>query len=258
MDINLIIPRDYTEMTDKQIRYVAALNIYGMSEKDIWRRCFIKFTGVKPIIGYADKYILAKKGLKGFFSWSIHEMNYFIKKMSWITSDFSGIRPLKINGLHPCDELMRDAKLLQYINAENHYQAYIFTKDKNELLMLTATLYQSGTNYSQKKTQKIARKIRNKEIEQFTCLCWMHGIKKEFSTKWPYLFQKDKKNEFENPDFEIVPPNMELIIRNQIRMLSKGDVTKETQVLASLTHSALDELNQQCFEYEKLKSNPNH
>lgn len=252
--VSLTVPRNYSEMTEKQVRYVAALNMYGMSEKDIWRRCFIKFSGIKPIGGYGHKYIFAKKGLKGFFYWNIEEMNYFVKKMSWLTSDYRGICPPKIHGLQACEELMRDTKMLQYIDAENHYQAYIFTKDKNELLQLAATLYQPGAKYSHKTTVRIARKLRKKQTEQFIAFIWMLGIKQEFAKKWPSLFPKGKSNEFEDPDFDPIPPDMERIIRNQLRMLTVGDVTKETKVLASLTHSALDELNQQCFEYEKLKS----
>lgn len=254
MAIELTVPRNYSEMTDKQVRYVAALNMHGMSEKDIWRRCFIKFSGIKPIVGYADKYIFAKKGLKGLIYWNIDEMNYFVNKMSWLTSDYRGIRPPKILGLQACEELMRDTKLLQYIDAENHYQAYIFTKDTSELVQLAATLYQPGAKYSHKTTVRIALKLHKKEKEQFIAFIWMLGIKQEFAKKWPSLFPKGKSNEFEDPDFDPIPPDMERIIRNQLRMLSKGDVTKETQVLGSLTHSALDELNQQCFEYEKLKS----
>ena len=78
--VNLTVPSNYSEMTGKQIRYVAALNMYGMSEKDIWTRCLIKFSGIKPIVGYREKYIFAKKGLKGFFYWNIEEMSYFVKK----------------------------------------------------------------------------------------------------------------------------------------------------------------------------------
>lgn len=252
--INIIVPSNYSEMSEKQIRYVAALKMYGMVEKDIWRRSFIKFSGIKPILDYSDKYLFSKKGVKGYFTWSLEEMSYFINKMKWITRDYKGIRPPKIRKLQACDELMRDTRFIQYIDAENHYQAFIFTQDANELLNLAATLYQSGATYSKSNIKKISRVLKRRKTEQFIALFWMLGIKQEFANKWSYLFPGSSTNDDEENEFEPVVPDMERIIRNQLRMLTKGDVTKETQILASLTHSALDELNQQCFEYEKMKS----
>ena len=252
--ISLTVPQHYGEMSEKQLRYVAALKIHGMVERDIWIRSFIKFAGIKPIIGYGDKYLFAKKGFKGLFTWQMEEMNYFVNKMKWITRDYKGIRPPKISKLQACDELMCDTRFIQYIDAENHYQAFIFTQDANELLFLAATLYQQGATYSKSNIKKVAQKLKRRKTEQFIALFWMLGIKQEFAKKWPYLFPASSQQEDEDNEFDAVVPDMERIIRNQLRMLTKGDVTKETQVLGTLTHSALDELNQQCFEYEKLKS----
>ena len=251
-NIDLKVPVNYSEMTEKQIRYVATLKLHGVTEKDIWRRCFIKFSGIKPMAESGNNYVFSKNKLKGFFTMKIDDLSCFVRKMSWLTTQYSGVKPIQIIGLNPCDELMRDTKLIQYIDAENHYQAFIFTGDENELILLAATLYQKGSEYNKASVKIIAENIKKLKVELYVCLMWMLGIKQEFASKWPYLFPSSSGANDED-DFQTVVPDMERIIRNQLRMLTKGDVTKESKVLATLTHSALDELNSQCYEYEKSK-----
>lgn len=257
-NIDLKVPVNYSEMTENQISYVARLKLHGISEKDIWRRCFIKFSGIKPMAQLGKSYVFSKKGIKGFFTIKIDDMSFFVRKMNWLTSNYIGVKPLTILELKSCDELMRDTKFIQYIDAENHYEAFIYTGDENELVLLAATLYQEGSVYTKSATKIIAKKIRERKVELYVSLMWMLGIKQEFAKKWPSLFPANSAKNDDDNEFQSVVPDMERIIRDQLRMLTKGDVTKETQVLSSLTHSALDELNSQCLEYENLKNNKNH
>ena len=46
-------------------------------------------------------------------------------------------------------------------------------------------------------------------------------------------------------------------MNNQIRALTKGDITKEAQVLRMDVHRALVELDAQALEYEELKKETN-
>ena len=51
-------------------------------------------------------------------------------------------------------------------------------------------------------------------------------------------------------------PSVEDAMNTQIRALTKGDVTKEAEVLALDTHRALTELNAQAREYRELNTSP--
>ena len=252
MNIELTAPRNYREMTEKQLRYVAALQLKKTKEEAIWTKCFIHFTGITPIGGTDAIYYFAKKHLKGFFSMQINEINAFAKKLDFLTCRYIGIRPIKkIGKYRPCDELLRDITFQQYLDAENYYQAFLFTKEEIHLFSLMATLYRiPGTNYDSEISEKaLKRMAKCDEITRLTVIMWMVGIKEDFSDRFNHLFNRLDVSE----DEPTTAPDMLGIIRNQIRMLSGGDITKENSVLASPAWSALSEMNDKCREAKEME-----
>ena len=251
-NIELTVPRGYAEMTEKQIRYVAKLQASGQSEETIRVKCFLRFADIRPITGTDTVYWFVKPNLKGFFSMKVEEVMYFADKMDWLTRQYNGIKPAqKVAGLHPCDHLLRDTTFLQYLDAENYFQAYLFTNKAEYLYKLMATLYQSGDKYSNNATAKLAKRIQRRasatELQMATM--WIVGVKEHFANKFKDLFVQSA---FTESDAE--PPKMYEIIRSQIRLLSGGDITKENAVLASKTWTALDELNEKCREARQQAS----
>ena len=57
----------------------------------------------------------------------------------------------------------------------------------------------------------------------------------------------------ENASTQNMQERLQQNMNNQIRALTKGDITKEQQVLAMDVHRALVELDAQAREYEELK-----
>lgn len=252
--IDLTAPQNYAEMTEKQVRYVAHLQVNGRNtEKSIWTKCLVKFTGLKAIGGTGESYYFIKKNLKGFFSMSIDDIYDFSERMSFLTRKYEGIRPMaKIGKYRPCDELLRDISFLQYLDAENYYQAYIFTKDEEHLHMLMATLFRiPGKEYNNDLTKRaIKRMSKCSEVEKLIVVMWMVGIKEYFSNKFRYLFNRVEIQE----DEPAIAPDMLEIIRNQVRMLTEGDITKENQVLSAQAWSALGEMNDKCREAKEMEA----
>ena len=255
--INLTAPRNYAEMTEKQVRYVAHLQIKGNKEEWIWTKCLIRFTGIKPIGGTSEVYYFAKKRLKGFFSMTIEETFEFAKTLDFTTKRYVGIRPqAKIGKYRPCDELLRDITFQQYLDAENYYQAFLFTKSDAMLCQLMATLFRiPKTEYSNELTYKqIKRMSRCSEVEKLMAVMWFIGIKEYFSDKFKYLFNRIEVDE----DDPTTAPDMLGIIRNQVRMLTEGDITKENQVLDSPAWSALSEMDEKCREAKEMEARTKH
>lgn len=245
-EISLTVPRGYAEMTEQQTAYVAKLLLSGQTIENIRVKCFIRFAGIRPIVGNSEVYWFVKPKLRGFFSMKVEDVMYWSDRMDWLHQSYIGVHPAqKIGRYHPCHFQLRDTSFIQYIDAENYYQAYLHTADKQYLYKLMATLYQPGQKYNNDNTPKIARKIarKAKKHECQLALMWMMGIKELFAQKFSDLFVAAPFSE-ENPE----PPNMYKIIRGQLRMLSGGDITKENAVLASKTWTALDELNEKCRE----------
>ena len=244
--INLTVPQHYGEMTEKQVRYVAALQVAGMPEETIWLKCFTRFAGIKPLCQLKERYYFIKKGIKLPFSLQIDEINYFVKQISWLTQNYSGIAPVHISTKYfPCDKLLRDTVFVQYLDAENFYQAYLHTKQPIFLYKLMATLYQRKGEYNNDISQRQIRKFsRASEEEKLLVIMWMTGIKSYFARKFKYLFEHVSEDDVNDE----TPPDMYAIIQNQIRMLTDGDITKRSQVLNSNTWNALEEMNQKAKE----------
>ena len=249
--INLTAPRNYGEMTEKQIRYVAALQMHGLPDKDIWLKCLIKFSGIKPFGGTSLRYYFVKKGYKGYFSLKLEEMNSFCKKMDFITQNYIGITPVKVGKYAPCDNQLCDTIFMQYLEAENYYQSYIFSQKPEYLFKLMATLYQDGAKYDNKNIARRAKYFSRhaSELEKLIVVMWMIGVKEFFMLKFDTLFEKPKSNEIG----ESKAPDMYAIIQNQIRMLTEGDITKRDQVLRSNTWDALDEMNAKQREAKEME-----
>lgn len=247
MNIELTAPSNFSEMTEKELRYLCSLLVAGQSETQIHVKCFIRFTGIKIITRYDGIYWFAKPKLKGLFKLTDEEVADFASRFRFLTSRYNGIAPFhKIGRAKPMDKLLRNTTFAMYFEAENHYQAYIFKKDKKYLLKLLAVLYSKPEKWMDHHATA---------VDSMMCLLWFMGIKEYFARKWKYLF---KREDAEATDDNPIPPNMYQIITNQVRMLTDGDITKNKQVLGSPTWDALTELNNKCREYEQLKNKTPH
>lgn len=248
--VEITVPRNFEEVTPKQLRFLASLQMAGETEENIWSKCFIRFAGIKPITTINDVCYLVKKDFKGYFTMSVDDMAYFARQMKWLTKSYVGITPLKISRFNPCDRLLRNTVFIQYLDAENYYQAFLHKKDPVYLDKLIATLFQTGMEYDNAKTAARAKRISRsrRNVEKYIVIIWMIGIKEFFSRKFKHLFARASGEESDEPI------NMIEIMNNQVRALTDGDITKRKQVLSSSTWDALIELNEKCREAAELKS----
>ena len=181
---------------------------------------------------------------------NLQEIMFFAKKMEWITKSQIGMQPVKCGRYQPVDKWLRDTTFIQYVDAENYYQAYIHTKNIDFLHKMMAVLYQPAKRYNDLKVKPLAAYFKRRpELEKHLALMWMVAVKSYFSRKFTYLFAKEPAGEEEEETF----PDMAEIINNQLRILTSGDITKRIQVLDANTIDALGELNEKCREYEQLK-----
>lgn len=182
------------------------------------------------------------------------EVAYFSKKMDWVNRQYIGIQPPKSGKHKPCDKWMRDTSFIQFVDAENYYQAYLHTKNDQFLYKLMAVLYQHGDRYNNSIVPKLAKYFKHRPvIEKHITIMWMVGLKSYFSRKYKFLFGNADMNNTDDCDDNDIP-DMAEIINNQLRILTEGDVTKRRLVLSANTIDALSELNEKCREYEQLKS----
>lgn len=254
--INLSAPRNYSELSENQLFDVAFLLMTGIPENSLWSKCFVNFTGLKPL-GTVDQAAYFKlKGVKGIFSISLEEILFFSKKMKFLTKSYIGLNPIQhIGKFIPVESQFENVLFSQYLEAENFYQAYIFTKNDMHLASLMATLYyKKGETYNNDRTLKRSKHfLKSSQITKFISVMWFMGVKEFFAQKYKFLFSPDKSHNFdEDEDEEPQPPDMYAIIQNQMRALTDGDITKREAVLNSLTWDALEELNNKIREAKQM------
>ena len=249
--VALTAPIYWGVMTQKQMLYVAKLQVAGMEEDRIWLNCFLKFTGLKPVGSNKSEHYFSKKGVKGIITLQIDEVLSFKNSFKFTTRSYVGIKPLaKIGKFIPCDELLRDVQFLQYLDIENFYQAYIFTQKEYFLNLLLATLYKiKSEKYKGELPEKRAGYFqkRSKE-EKLLTIMWIMGVKEYFTKKFRYLFAPESQDE----ELPSSPPDMYAIVQNQVRALTDGDITKREKVLEANVWDALDELNEKIRESKQL------
>lgn len=90
-----------------------------------------------------------------------------------------------------------------------------------------------------------------KPYERISIFYWFAALKDTFSRKFPDFFQPINATTGGNL-LGSSTPSVEDAMNAQIRALTKGDVTKEKEVLALDTHAP--ELNAQAREYKELNA----
>ena len=96
-----------------------------------------------------------------------------------------------------------------------------------------------------------------KPYERISIFYWFAALKDAFSRKYSDFFQPIADAATDGNLLGSSAPSVEDAMNAQIRALTKGDVTKEAEVLALDTHRALTELNAQAREYRELNSKLN-
>ncbi len=130
----------------------------------------------------------------------------------------------------------------KFIIVDNLYQGYLQTKDDLLLDEIASVVY-----------PKIKTPL--KADERISIFYWVASLKDYFSRRYPDFFQP--AGEVETNLLRAPSMNVEAAMNAQIRALTKGDVTKESEVLALDTHRALTELDAQAREYKELSSQLN-
>ena len=239
ISINFIVPQDWHELSDKQLRYVYQLLANEFATDEVKTLCLLQWSGTK-VIGRQDSgaYLL-KKG-KILFEVTPLTLAELLPHLEWLGSlPTVPVRISKINRQHALPADFSEVPFETFIICDNLYQGYLQTQNDELLDQLGATLYGKSMTF--------------KPYERINIFYWFAALKDTFSRKYPDFFQPIDAASGSNLLGSSVA-SVEDAMNAQIRALTKGDVTKEAEVLALDTHRALTELNAQAREYKELNA----
>ena len=237
--INFIVPDGWHELGDKQLRYVYQLLAGDFSADEIKTLCLLRWSDTKVIGKQPTGAYLLRKG-KTLFEVTPLTLAEILPALDWLCDIPS--QPVRISKINRRPALTADFSEVPFetfIICDNLYQGYLATHDDALLDQLGSTLY--------------GKEIEFKPYERISIFYWFASLKNWMALKYSDFFQPMEAatggNLLRAPSM-----NVEAAMNAQIRALTKGDVTKEAEVLALDTHRALTELNAQAREYKELNA----
>ena len=244
--INLTVPTGWDQLDNTQLRYVFGLLAQGFPSPQVKTYCLFRWTGMRVMHKYGKGWWC--KFADDEFVIMSPQVNAAIAALNWI--DDLPAKPVRISHIGKHRALAADFQEVPFetfIICDNLYQGYLSAKAEQLLDDLARVLYQSA-------------KVTPTEAERVSVFYWFASLKEMFARQFKHFFQplavQDDGNMFNQgqSQFDI----FYRAVNAQIRALTKGDVTKEKEVLAIDTWRALTELDALAKEYEDFnKKYPN-
>lgn len=239
ISIDFIVPLGWHELSDKQLRYVYDLLAKDFSTDEIKTLCLLRWSATKVIGRNDNGAYLLKKG-KILFEVTPLTLAELLPLLDWLGSlPTFPVRISKINRQHALPADFSEVPFETFIICDNLYQGYLTTQNDELLDQLGATLY--------------GKEIAFKPNERINIFYWFASLKDFLSRKYPDFFQPITEAAT-GGNLLGSSASVEDAMNAQIRALTKGDITKEAEVLALDTHRALTELNAQAREYKELNA----
>lgn len=240
ISINFIVPQGWHELSDKQLRYVYQLVAADYATDEVKTLCLLRWSGTKVIGRQNSGAYLLKKG-KILFEVTPLTIAELLPHLAWLGSiPTVPVRISKINRQHALPADFSEVPFETFIICDNLYQGYLQTQNDELLDQLGSTLYGKSMTF--------------KPYERINIFYWFAALKDSLANKYSDFFQPISDaatggNLLGSPSLSV-----EDAMNAQLRALTKGDVTKEAEVLALDTHRALTELNAQAKEYKDFNA----
>ncbi len=256
MVIDIIVPTSWSELSQKQLRflYKTIANVQKLTEQIgyesaedyaiqtryiIAMYCLSHWGKVKVICQHGKGYLM-RYG-KQEFTMSSEELAIALSAFDWINEPNPNPVNLAKIGKHTAISAdLTSLSFENYIACDNLWQGYQATNNPDLLRQIAAILYNSD-------------KIKPKEYELLSIFYWWSSAKNLFSSLFPHFLKPAVTSDFSTPDYN----TMRRSVDAQIRALTKGDITKEKEILNMNCWRALTELDALADEYEQLNKKIN-
>lgn len=241
MTINLIVPKSWAELNDQQLQQVYSILARDATAPELKARCMCAWSGLSILYRDATGYRVKHEDTE--FTLSALQLAEVLPALSFLDTLPEMPRHLpRISKHTPLDFLFRGVPLEKFICADNFYQGYLHTQKKDLLLSLASILYDTEKRLPLKPWQEVA------------VFYFFAALKNYFAHRFSHFF-RPAASESANLLGTAKPIGVQIqeAVDAMIRALTKGDITKEKQILSLDTWRALTELDAQAKEYDELK-----
>lgn len=244
-NLDFTMPKGWSELSQKQLRYVYRLIADGFTADEIKTMCLFRWNKAEVIGKESNGIYLVQLG-KEHFNLKVVEIAMILPYLDWLGSlPPMPVRLERIKGKRAITADFQGVPFETYIICDNLYQGYLQTQNDALLAELATHLY-PGLN---------CKPSTLNDAEKISIFYWLASLKDFFSHRFSDFLQPASAD---NGNLLGGSPNIGSQLQEsmdaQIRALTKGDVTKESEILALDTWRALTELNAQAKEYKQLKA----
>lgn len=240
---DLMLPASWEELTTEQRLYVYFLLSEGYTCEAIRSYCLLRWGGIKVVAAQGGHKYLVR-----------HDKQYGLLEASQVAAAAMALSfldelpptptlPENIDGHPSLSADMVGVPFQTFLMLENLYQGFLHTQDKELVKQMAAVVYDHEG-------------IKLDGTQTIAVFYWFASLKQLLRGRFSHFFQPLATNGGNllgtSPDLS---RHLQEAMDAQIRALTKGDVTKEAEVLQLDTWRALTELNAQAKEYEELRRN---
>lgn len=257
MIINLTLPKGWNELNQEQLGYLIRLiakntkaynQVVFTSAEDYNSQSFamiatfamFAWNDIDVVCPFADGWLI-RYG-ENEFPVDGETIASAIKSLSWIkTVPPYPLRLDRMGGANAiAPEIITDLNFSDWLAAENYWQRYQQSQSDDDLRSLAEILYPG------------CKSISDDNI--LILFYWYASAKTVISARFPHFFRQTSGSENQSP---LSLDNQRRAVDAQIRALTKGDITKEEQILNMNADRALTELDALAKEYEELNKKYN-
>lgn len=238
--LNFTLPKNWGELSERELRMVLRSRSRWLDGYVSKLAVFMHFTGLEILYKYDKVWVCRApvehndKVEKYGFNLDPAVVDSMLDSLNWL--DDPGVMPVRLDKLHGKEALpakFHGVPFGTYLQCENLYQGIMQSQKPEAVESLLKLLYPG------------LKKGKIEEWMQLMIIQWWAQLKNMFSALFPNFFK---------PAGDTVgTPNMVEIMNNQIRALTEGDVTKESEILELDTWRALTELDAKAKEAEDFK-----
>lgn len=244
MHMEIFVPRSYSELTAAQSRWMFRTLAKNpeLNSVEFKTFAFLRFAGLHVITkDYESGGFLIKLG-RSIFRIDAAQIAGAIRHLDWtLFPPARPWRPDRIAWRRPTDADFSDVDFKTYIAVDNLYQGYLQTYDLGLIRRIADMLVPSPH-----------RPFR--EWELAAVFHWIASVKDFFVKKFPHFFSPADSNSLAGSGTLPSHKQIEDAMNAQIRALTKGDISREEEILSMPCWRALVELDSQAREYQELKA----
>ena len=239
--IRVTLPSSWQSLTDAQLYYVYGLIADNLSLSQMKAYCFFKFSGVNVLRRDGSNYVVTDGERRATVSPTAVAMA--VRSLAWLDRlPTYPVRISRIKGNDAVDAALHGVAFGEYIALDNMYQGYLHGQDDSLIDEMAKIMYGN-------------ERLRLNRSQRISVFYWFASVKSLLASTFSSFLQ---------PASSMTPDNLLAggasvgqqvtdAMNAQIRALTKGDVTKEREVLALDTWRALTELDAQAKEYLEMK-----